>query len=156
MLAGFVVDDTKSFFDNPKNRFDYFKMLTKFFENAPKEFFDDKAEAFLTCLSLSTFLKETFIDDELGSLFEEFSLYAVCKSFYGEFSIADLQLLIKELPKILTMPYPIVKEVREICHELIPQFMDMQRVYSQVAWKDFVELDYLLEMLKVFDHYNHK
>lgn len=156
LLAGFDETDAKNFFDNPKNRFNYFKIFTKFFETAPKEFFKDKIETFLTCLSLSSFLKETFIDEELGSLLEQFSLYAIYRSFRAVFSVADLQLLIKELPRILAMPYPIVGEVRKICFEFIPMFMDMHRVYCQDSWKEFVELDYILNMLKVFDYYKHK
>ena len=161
MLAGFVVDDTKNFFDNPKNRFDYFKMLTKFFENAPKEFFAGKAETFLTCLSLSTFLKETFIDKELGSLFEEFSLHSIRRSFVAGFVMSDVQLLIKELPKILKLPYPVVNEIRAMCLVLIPKITEILR--HQITGPEYMnimvdvhEFKYIMKMLNVFDSYNHK
>ena len=155
LLPAFEEEDTKNFLKNPGNRFSYFKVLVKFFDDAPAEFFKDKLETFLTCLAVSTYLKETFIDEELGVLLEEFSLNAVFNTLLVGISAAELQLLIRELPRILALPYPVVEKIRVSCFKVLPKFMDSLRIYDAEAWKEFVNLDYLLNMLKVFDNYKH-
>ena len=161
LLAGFVIDDAEKFFDSHKNRFYYFKMLANFLETAPKEFFKNKAETFLTCFSLSSFLKERFIDKELGKMFEEFSLHAVGQSFAAGFSIPDFQLLVKELPQILKLPYPVSNGIRSMYFEIMPKITEILRSLVTAPgymyiFADIHEFKYIMEMLKVFDQYNHK
>ena len=156
-VPAFEEEDTKKFLDNSTNRFEYFNILVKFLDEAPKDFFKYKIETFLTCLAVSTYLKETFIDEELGNLLEEFSLYSIHKSLLSNtFSLYEPQLLIKELPRILSLQYPIVKTIRAECLDTISNFRDLHSILNVGDWKDFVHLDYLINILKVFDNYNHK
>ena len=157
LLPGFVENDTKNFFGDYKKRFEYFKVLTKFLNDAPDEIFKDKVELYFTCLALSGFLKDTFLDDELGRLFEEFSLNFVYRAFSQPIiSALDAHMTIKYLPRILMLPYPVVDDIRERCITIMPIFMNIFREYSQVAWQNFSHFDYVLEMLKVFDNYKFK
>ena len=157
LLPGFVEDDNKHFFSDYKKRFEYFKVLTKFLNDAPNEFFKDTIELYLTCLALSGFLKDTFLDDELGKLFEEFSLCFVYKTLrQTNIEAANFHQLINELPKILTLPYPTVDDIRHFCITITPAFMNIFREYNQVAWLNFTHFQYVLDMLKVLDHYKHK
>ena len=80
---------------------------------------------------------------------------AVFNTLLVGISAAELQLLIRELPRILALPYPVVEKIRVSCFKVLPQFMDSLRIYDAEAWKEFVNLDYLLNMLKVFDNYKH-
>ena len=156
LLPGFIEEDTKKFFDNAQNRFEYFDILVKFFSAAPKEFFEEKTETFLTCLAVSTFLKDNFVDEDLGSLFEEFSLNYLYKQLEIGVTPFEIQLLVRELPKILVMPYPVVNDIRLACLKLIPQLMNTYRIYSAETWREFVHMDYVLNLLRVFDGYSNK
>ena len=155
LLPGFTSEDAQNFFDNPKNRFEYFAMLVKFFSIAPQDFFKGRTEIFLTCFSVSSFLKDTFLDEELGSLLEEFSLNGLCKSLAVGVHSYEVQLFVRELPKILAMPYPAVNQLRAACFKLIPKLTDTYRTYNPADWREFVHMDYLLNLLKTFDNYSH-
>jgi len=155
LLPGFTAEDVKKFLDNPKNRFEYFAMLIKFFSIAPQDFFKGRTEIFLTCFTVSSFLKDNFVDEELGSLLEEFSLNALCKSLAVGVTSYEVQLFVKELPKILAFPYPAVKELRAACFKLIPKLADTYRNYNAADWREFVHMDYLLNMLRTFENYHH-
>ena len=63
-------------------------------------------------------------DDALLKSFEEASIRAIIKSVNG-MSFADAQLLIRELPKILPLKYPAVKELRGAVLQIIPQIMNV-------------------------------
>lgn len=155
LLPGFVVDDAQSFFSDYQKGYEYFSSLTKFFNETQIDFFQNKTETYLTCLALSGLLKGTFLDDEFKKLFEEFSLYFVYKTFRTEnLEVADIHMLINELPKILALPYPAVEKIRKFCFAMIPPFMDIFREYNPVSWKSFAHFQYILDMLKVFDNYN--
>ena len=157
LLPAFEEEDTKKFLDNPTNRFEYFNILVEFLDKAPPEFFKGKIETYLTCLSVSTYLKENFIDEELGNLLEEFSLYSIYNGLMvNSFSVSELQLLIKEFPHIFSFPYPIVEKIRAQCLIFLPHIRDIVGILDVGDWKDFVHLDYLMNLLKVFDDYNHK
>ena len=156
LLPGFVENDTQNFFSDYQKGYEYFNLLTKFFNETPIEFFQNKAETYLTCLALSSLLKGTFLNDEFKRLFEEFSLYFVYKTFRTEnLAVADIHMLINELPRILTLPYPAVDKIRKLCFSVIPAFMDIFREYNPVSWKSFAHFQYVLDMLKVFEHYKH-
>ena len=119
------------------------KTLTKILAAyASNEIFD--LETALTCLALSTYLRKKFPDDNF-KIYEEASLAAVLKSVEGA-SFAEAQLFIRELPKILRLPYPAVKEVRLVAAQIISQFMDDAKNKSN--WTKFFELDYVREFLK--------
>ena len=156
LLPAFNEDDPLEFFDNPKRRYEYFNLLVKFMEIAPQDFFKGNLENYLTCFAVSSYLKENFLDEYFGGLFEEFSLNAALKSLQVGVKASEIQLLIKTLPKILATPYPVTKEFRAALKIILPQFMNQFRVYREGAWRDFVHFDYLLQMLEVFDKYNFK
>ena len=109
-------------------------------------FYAGKMETFLTCRAVSSYLKTKLIDDAPAKFFEEASLVAVLKSVNG-MSLADARLLLRELPNLLGLPYPVVKDLRGACLQIIPQLMGIMRLNSM--WKDFVELDYLQDILKI-------
>ena len=156
LLAGFKADNLKNYFADVQNCTQYFGTLERFLNIAPPNFYQGKVETFLTCLALSSYLKKNFLDEESGNLFEDFSIRVICRSLAFGFSIADWKLLAKELPNILAMPHPAVNMLRNACLEIIPQLQNSCRVYDPMAWREFVDLDDLLRMLKVFDSYNHK
>ena len=151
LLPGFNEKDPLGFFDNPALRYEYFNVLAKFLDNAPQDFFKDRLEIYLTCFAVSSYLKENFLDEYFGGLFEEFSLNAAVRSLQASVNAPELQLLIKTLPKILATPYPAVNEFIKAFKMILPEFMNLFRVYSESAWKNFVHLDYLLQLLEVFD-----
>ena len=151
LLPGFIENDTKKFLDNPQNRFEYFATLVKFFSIAPQDFFKGRTETFLTCFAVSSFLKDNFLDEDLGSLLEEFSLNALCKTLAAGVNLYDVRLFVRELPNILALPYPAVKDLRAACFELIPQLTATYRNYNPADWVEFVHMDYILNMLRVFD-----
>ena len=115
----------------------------------PLQFYSGKMENFLTCLSLSAYLRGKVFDDTGAKFFEEASLNAIHKTFYaGGITLADILLLIGEMPKILQMNYPAVKNLRDGLLQIIPQMLEMLRLQSR--WQEFTELNYKLDMLRSF------
>ena len=114
--------------------------------NAQKNFYEGKLETFLTCRAAASYLKATLADDTLAKFFEEASLKAILKTISSTLSIADAQLLIRELPELLNLSYPAVKDLRGAGLQIIFQLKDFFHVNNM--WKDFVELDYISEILK--------
>ncbi len=62
--------------------------------------------------------------------------------------LSDVFLLIGEMPKILALNYPAVKNIRDVLINIIPQVMVTLRTNNR--WQEFSELDYKLELLKLF------
>ena len=113
--------------------------------STPPEFFAGKMETFLTCRAVADYLKPRLADDALVKSFEEASIKAVVNSFI-EMSFADAQLLIRELPKILPLKYPAVKELRGMVLQMLPYMLEA--LHLNRMWKDYAELDYINELLK--------
>lgn len=142
-----------------KNKINYDKIFQALFQNlfpifaknVSQEFLKGKLETFLTCLKASEFLRGKILNETSGKFFEEISLQAVYCTFQNEITIAELKLLIAEMPRILKFKYPTVDEIRKGLIRMLPQLMDLYRVYDPLAWKKFVNYKYLLEMLKIFD-----
>ena len=161
LFVPFKGENPKEFFSNKKNRYVYFNEMSKFLQSSPDEIFKDELEKFLTCLSLSKYLKENFLDAETGELFEEYSLLSLEKVLRNEISMADLQLLMQELPRLLALPYAGVYKIRKLCIEIIDRHKKRIQDFIDKAeklklWKEILQWDYRLKMLKVFDNYNHK
>ena len=78
----------------------------------------------------------------------ELSLNALHKALHSGLQIFDVMLLIDEMPKILALNYPVVKNIRNVVLNIIPQLMNTLR--TQNRWQEFKELDYKLDMLKLF------
>ena len=102
---------------------------------ANDELFD--LETALTCRALSNYLGL--------KIHEEASLAAILKSL-KDMNLAGAQLFIRELPKLLRLPYPVVEELRGVALQIIPKLMDFMRL--NCLWKDYVELDYISDLLK--------
>lgn len=113
----------------------------------PPEFYAGKMETFLTCRAVASYLKTQLTDAKPAKFFEEAALKAILKSF-GGMNLADARLLIRELPELLPLPYPVVKDLRRACIQIIPQMMNIMRV--SIMWKDYVELDYLQRLLQTW------
>lgn len=131
-------------------------LSTAFSKNVPSEFFSGKMETFLTCRKIAELLREKILDENAGNFFEEAALRAVHKTLFTGITLADIKLLIAEIPQILKLNYPVVKDIRSACLNIIPQVMNLYRVYDHSAWREFANLQYLLQMLETFDSYNHK
>ena len=133
------------------------KNLSPTFGNdVSKTFFTGKLENFLTCLKLAGYLHETALRQSAGKFFEEASLEAIYRAMATTVSSADLRLLIYELPSILKLNYPVVKDLRDACKKMFPKFMEIFRGPKAEGWKEFVKLQYIMEMLETFDEYEHK
>ena len=102
-------------------------------------------ETALTCLALSSYLRENF-PAERWKVYEETSLAAILKSVDNASSI-DLCILIRKLPKILCLPYPAVNVLRKVVSEAIEQLKTTLRMNNR--WRSYVELDYLQDILKL-------
>ena len=114
-------------------------------QSTPPEFFAGKMETFLTCRAVADYLKLRLPDNTLAKFFEETALKATLKSTIG-MSFADARLLIRELPNLLKLPYPVVKDLRGAMLQIIPQMMNIMHLNN--IWRDYAELDYINELLK--------
>ena len=112
-------------------------------------YFQGKTANFLTCLNLSSYLKGKFLNDEGEDLFKKISLDSIYKSLVTGVAMADIFLLIDEMPKILKMPYPAVENIRKILLQVVPQIMMMFRMNNY--WTGWTELDHELKMLESFN-----
>ena len=112
------------------------------------DFYRGKMETFLTCRAVSSYLKTKLADDTPAKFFEEASLKAILKSFFGGMSLADARLFLREMPELLSLPYPVVKDVRQATINLIPQLMNTFHLNNM--WRDYVELEYLQRLLKTW------
>ena len=86
---------------------------------------------------------------DAAKFFQEASLNAIHRALYGKLTMADMLLLLTEMPKILKMKYPAVKNIRDICTQIVPQMMTTLRFMSK--WQEWNELDNTLNMLKTFN-----
>ncbi|MBQ7630217.1 MAG: glycosyltransferase family 92 protein [Selenomonadaceae bacterium] len=119
--------------------------LTK---GTPQEFFADKMETFLTCFNLIAAIKDKVFDETTAKFFEELSLKAIHRALLSPLQAADIFLLINEMPKILELDYPAVKNIRDVLLNLISQLMTTLR--AQARWQEFTELEYKFKLLKIF------
>lgn len=125
-------------------------------KKVPSEIYQGQMETFLTCRKIAELLREKVLDDDAGNFLEEAALKAIYKTLFTNLTLADIKLLIAELPKILRLKYPAVEKIRKTCMNVIPKIMNVYRVYDPNAWREFVNLKYQLQMLETFDSYEHK
>ena len=146
------------------HKIDYWRVYTALLQNLantmsknpPREVFVGRLETFLTCRKVAEHLSQTVLEEKAGKFLEEAALDAVYKTLSTNISLQEVRLLIAELPKILPRNYPVVQDIRKACMILIPQLMNMFRVYNPNAWKEFVTLRYVVDMLQNFDSYEPK
>ena len=140
----------------PSKQINYQRLLNALNQNLmptvtkgiPQNFFDGKVENFLTCLNLIPTIKDKIFDETGAKFFEEAALNAIFRSLHSPLQLFDVMLLIGEMPKILTLNYPAVKNIRDVLLNIIPQILVALR--TQNRWQEFSELDYKLDMLKLF------
>ena len=97
---------------------------------------------------MSSYLKGKILNDDGAEYFIKISLEAIHKSLYVNASIADIFLLIDEMPKILSMPYPAAEKIRETLIEIISKIMLAYRMNNY--WQGWAGLNDKLNILKSF------
>ena len=112
----------------------------------PPQFYAGKMETFLTCRAVAAYLKTKLADDAPAKFFEEASLKAILKSV-NSMTFADARLLIRELPNLLTLPYPVVKDLRNFSLQIVSQMMNTMKINT--IWKDYVEMDFIRDLIKI-------
>ena len=140
----------------PFEREKYYKRLEEFLLPAVRqekdEFFAGKLETFLTCRALAGILKRNAPKDNRGKFLEEASLRLVNRTYSTQMTFAEIMMMINALPPILSLPYPIVDEIRQNCISFIRQIMADLHRNSQ--WEEFVEFGNYLELLMAFGNKN--
>lgn len=94
-------------------------------------------ETALTCRAASNYLGL--------KVHEEASLAAVLKSLES-MTVADAQLFIRELPKLLRLPYPGVEDLRGVSLQIIEHLKDYMRLDNK--WFHYINLDYISDFLE--------
>ena len=92
-------------------------------------------ETLLTCREMASYFQEKAL--------EEAALVAVLKSL-DKMSLSDAQLLIRELVKIMALPYPVVEELRAELFKRIPKIIT--EIRSRSHFKEFFELYHLQDL----------
>lgn len=118
-------------------------------DQTPEDFFTGKVENFLTCLNLISYLKESIMDDKSADTLEELSLISLYKAISIKMPPAEFELLFREMPKILLMPYPVVEKICVALIETIQQILKALETTS--SWQKIWELKHELEILKIFN-----
>ncbi len=130
-------------------------------ENLAEDFFEGKMETFLTCRALASYLKENILDETRGAFVEKATLKAIQAAALTNLSVADAELLLSELPNILKLNYPEVKEILNISLEILARMKDefnaqIDSFGKLKFWKDFNELDNMYRILENFKYYDYK
>jgi len=129
-----------------------------FSKNVTADVFEGKLETFLTCRALASYLKENVIDKKRGEILEAATLKAIIAAMHTNLTVADAELLISELPNILKLNYPEVKEILSGSLEILPQIK--KTINSKIDspekfqfWRNFNEYDNIFRLLKAFECY---
>lgn len=134
-------------------RENYFKLLEGILlpavrSDVPPEFFEGKLEMFLTCRALAGYLKRRYPKDNRGRFMEESALRCINRTHFTKMTFAEIMLMINSLPQILSLPYPVVEDIRRNCVSFVRQIMgDMHR---NLRWEAFVEMGNYLDLLLAF------
>ena len=113
--------------------------------DTPQEFYTGKMETFLTCRAVASYLKEKYPNNSAVKFLEEISLAAILNSL-DKMTLGDAQLLTFDLPKILRLPYPVVKKIRTAVVNRLPEIIAKMRM--RCCYREVMELDYLREFLE--------
>ena len=98
------------------------------------------------------YLKENLLDETTGKFFEESALNAVYKTITSTvLTLADVFLLIAEMPNLLQLKYPVVKNIVEVCLNFIPQLKDLYRD-DFYKLQNYYALEYVENLLRNFDN----
>ena len=163
LLPSFNEVDAVEYFKVPENQLNYFRGISEFYINASDEFFKGKLETFLTCFNVALRLQKNLLDETAGKFFVDASLNAIVQTLCTEFSAADAYLLIRELSKILPLPYQTVETLKSICAGMLRSIKEvLQRSSDEkknrdidedemATWRKITEIDTLENFLAVFD-----
>ena len=163
LLPAFEGDNAVEFFASKENQLKYFRAISEFYVNAPNEFFQNKMETFLTCFNIALNLKENLLDETAGRFFVDAALNAICQTLCTEISPADARLFIRELPKILPLPYQTVEVLMGICAGMLDKMKESLKNSSEekknydidenemATWRKITEIDYLQKLLKILN-----
>ena len=129
-----------------------------FSKNVTADVFEGKLETFLTCRALASYLKENVLDEKRGEIMEAAAIKAVAVAIHSEISVADAELLISELPNILKLNCPEVKDIFSVSLEIISQIkktinakIDSPEKFQ--FWRNFNEYDNIFRLLQAFKYY---
>ena len=104
-------------------------------------------ETALTCRAVSTYLREKFPGDaDSWRICETASLAAILKSC-DDISLTDARLLVLDLPNLLRLPYPAVKEILPVAKQILSRLINHDKM--NVDWRDFFEMSYINDLLKI-------
>ncbi len=163
-------DARQEIFKPKENQIDYERLINSLIENLapifsggeiPLSFFEGKMETFLTCRALASYLKGNVIDEARGEFVETASLKAILSTMFTTVSFADTKLLLSELPNILQLNNPVVKDILTACLNILPQIKNkisnkIDNAQKFMFWIEFEDYDNLYRLLKVFESYEHK
>ena len=138
----------------PFEREKYYKLLEETLlpvirSSESDENFQGKLETFMTCRALAGVLRQSAPKDSRGKFMEEAALRVINRTHATEMNYAEIMMMMSALPPILSLPYPVVDEIRQNCVSFIRQIMDNLRQNSQ--WEEFVDMGNYLEMLMAFE-----
>ena len=129
-----------------------------FSKNATADVFAGKLETFLTCRALASYFKENVLDKKRGEMLESTAVKAVVAAIHTEISVADAELFISELPNILKLNYPEVKDILSVALEIITQIK--KTINSKIDcpekfqfWRNFNDYDKIFRILQAFKYY---
>ena len=120
--------------------------------DAPAEFFVGKSETFLTCRAVA----EKFQIKIYEKFAEEFALALIYRTLVEPIEYAEVQMLLKALPEILSRPFPICKEILDLLQiKIIPSLCEALKNGNVLKgaddWKvrsDMLHLQKILSFIK--------
>ena len=160
LLPSFDEEDAVEYFKTQENQLKYFRGISEYYVKAPDEFFEGKLETFLTSLNVALRLKSK-LDETAGKFFVDATLNAIVQTLCMEFTSADAYLLIREMPKILTLKTPTVETLKSICAGMIESMTEMLKRGSEekknqdideeemTTWRKITELETLSKFLAI-------
>ena len=160
LLPSFDEEDAVEYFKTQENQLKYFRGISEYYVKAPDEFFEGKLETFLTSLNVALRLKSE-LDETAGKFFVDATLNAIVQTLCMEFTSADAYLLIREMPKILTLKTPTVETLKSICAGMIESMTEMLKRGSEekknqdideeemTTWRKITELETLSKFLAI-------
>ena len=162
LLPSFEEENAVEYFKLPENQLKYFRAIGAYYISAPDEFFQSKMETFLTCFNVALDLQKNLLDETAGKFFVDATLNAICQTLCTEITTADAGLFLRELPKIMPLPYQTVEVLLSISVGMINKMKvklknssDEKKNYDideneMVTWRKITELDNLQKLLKIF------
>ena len=112
----------------------------------------------MTCRALASYLKENVLDEKRGEILEAAAIKSVAVAIHTNLTSADAELFISELPNILKLNYPEVKNILKDSLEIISQVKATIQAQinfetKMLLWKDFKEYDNIFRILQAFECY---